>query len=54
MQDLNHWSAVGSRIYSEMQESENHSDMQDSLLLLPLGENQVAESCDPKSASEVN
>ncbi len=53
MQDTNVQAAVGSRIYSEMQESENHREMQDSLLLLTICENQVVESCDPESASEV-
>ena len=36
MQNLNVQAAVVSRIYSEMQESENHRDMQDSYLLLTL------------------
>ena len=52
MQDLNAQVAVGSRIYSEMQESENHKEMQDSLLLLTLGENHVVESSDSESASK--
>ncbi len=36
-----------------MQKSENNGEMQDSLLLLTIGENKVVESCDFKSASEV-
>ena len=54
IKDLNVWAAVGSRVYNEMQESENHKDMQELLLLLLLGENKVDESYDPKSASEVD
>ena len=40
-------------IYSEMQKSENNGEMQDSLLLLTIGENQVVESCDPEDANKV-
>ena len=36
-----------------MQESVNYREIHDSLLLLSLGENQVVESCDLESASEV-
>ncbi len=41
MLDLNVRAAVGSRIYCEMQESENQREMRESLLLITLGENQV-------------
>ena len=53
MQDLNVQAAVGSRIYSEMQESEKQMEMQESLLLLTLGENKVIEICDSESASNI-
>ncbi len=53
MQDTNVQAVVGSRIYSEMQESENHREMHVSYLLLTIGENQVVESCDSKNASKV-
>ena len=53
MQDLNVWVAVAARIYSKIQKSENHREMQDSHLLLTLSKNQAVESCDPKSASKV-
>ncbi len=53
MQDLNVQAAVGSRIDSEMQESEKQMEMQESLLLLTLGENKVIEICDSESASNI-
>ncbi len=54
MQDPNFGSAVGTRIDSEMQESENHSEMQEPFMYWTLGENQVDEYFDPKSPSEVD
>ena len=46
MQNLNVCSTIGSGIDSEMQEPIYDSDIQESCLLLTLGEIQVDESCD--------
>ncbi len=48
MQDLNVRAAVGSRINSEIKESENQSEIHKSLLLLTLGETRLMNVVTPK------